>query len=48
MYERLSVLDNLMLFANINDVPKENILEILDRIGMKETAKRKLKSFQRV
>ncbi len=43
MYERLSVLDNLMLFANINDVRKENILEILDRIGMKETAKKEVK-----
>ncbi len=47
MYERLSVLDNLMLFANINDVPKENILEILDRIGMKETAKKEVKKLSK-
>nr|WP_208460577.1 ABC transporter ATP-binding protein [Clostridium botulinum] len=47
MYERLSVLDNLMLFANINDVRKENILEILDRIGMKETAKKEVKKLSK-
>ncbi|APR01947.1 ABC transporter ATP-binding protein [Clostridium botulinum] len=47
MYERLSVLDNLMLFANINDVPKENILEILDRIGMKEAAKKEVKKLSK-
>ncbi len=48
MYDRLSVLDNLMLFADINAVPKKNVLEILDKIGMKDTIKRKLRSFQRV
>lgn len=43
MYDRLSVWDNLMLFANINDVPKKNVLEILDRIGMKDTIKKEVK-----
>lgn len=47
MYDRLSVLDNLMLFANINDVPKENVLEILDRIGMKEAAKKEVKKLSK-
>ncbi|WP_125154788.1 ABC transporter ATP-binding protein [Clostridium rectalis] len=47
MYDRLSVLDNLMLFANINDVPKENVLEILDRIGMKDTIKREVRKLSK-
>ncbi len=47
MYDRLSVLDNLMLFANINDLPKENVLEILDRIGMKEAAKKEVKKLSK-
>ncbi|MEA4825532.1 MAG: ATP-binding cassette domain-containing protein, partial [Clostridium sp.] len=32
MYERLSVLDNLMLFAEINGVSKKDVLEVLERI----------------
>ncbi|MGO5066092.1 ABC transporter ATP-binding protein [Clostridium sporogenes] len=47
MYERLSVLDNLMLFANINNVPKKNVLEILDSIGMKDTIKKEVKKLSK-
>ncbi|EJP6472958.1 ABC transporter ATP-binding protein [Clostridium botulinum] len=47
MYDRLSVLDNLMLFANINNVPKKNVLEILDSMGMKDTIKKEAKKLSK-
>ncbi|KOR26944.1 ABC transporter ATP-binding protein [Clostridium sp. L74] len=47
MYDRLSVLDNLMLFANINNVPKKNVLEILDSMGMKDTIKKEAKNLSK-
>ncbi|PIH04948.1 ABC transporter ATP-binding protein [Clostridium combesii] len=47
MYDRLSVLDNLMLFADINNVPKKNVLEILDKIGMKDTIKKEVKKLSK-
>ncbi|APH14507.1 ABC transporter family protein [Clostridium sporogenes] len=47
MYDRLSVLDNLMLFANINNIPKKNVLEILDSIGMKDTVKKEVKKLSK-
>ncbi|QNO15376.1 ABC transporter ATP-binding protein [Alkalicella caledoniensis] len=34
IYERLSVKDNLSLFAEINEVPKENIAHVLDKVGL--------------
>lgn len=34
IYERLSVKDNLSLFAEINGVPKENIAHVLDKVGL--------------
>ena len=47
MYERLSVLDNLMLFADINGVPKKEVQEILEKIGMSEAAKREAKKLSK-
>lgn len=47
MYDRLSVLDNLMLFADINAVSKKNVLEILDKIGMKDTIKKEVKKLSK-
>ncbi|WP_409069358.1 ABC transporter ATP-binding protein [Clostridium sp. FAM 1755] len=47
MYDRLSVLDNLMLFANINNVSKKNVLEILDSMGMKDTIKKEAKNLSK-
>ncbi|MBU3091038.1 ABC transporter ATP-binding protein [Clostridium sp. CF011] len=47
MYDRLSVLDNLMLYADINDVPKKNVIEILDKIGMSETIKKEAKKLSK-
>ncbi|MDF2543808.1 MAG: bacitracin transport ATP-binding protein BcrA [Herbinix sp.] len=34
IYERLSVWDNLVLFANIYDVPSKNVEEILDKVDL--------------
>jgi ABC-2 type transport system ATP-binding protein len=47
MYDRLSVLDNLMLYADIYGVPKENVLEILEKIGMSETIKKEAKKLSK-
>ncbi|MGH4122747.1 MAG: ABC transporter ATP-binding protein [Clostridium sp.] len=47
MYDRLSVLDNLMLYADINAVPKKNVLEILEKIGMSETIKKEAKKLSK-
>lgn len=47
MYDRLSVLDNLMLFADINSVPKKNVLEILEKIGMSESIKKEAKKLSK-
>lgn len=33
-YERLTVYDNLLLFANIHGVPKGNIDEVLEKVGL--------------
>jgi ABC-2 type transport system ATP-binding protein len=47
MYDRLSVLDNLMLFADINGVQKENVLEVLEKIGMSDTIKKEAKKLSK-
>lgn len=47
MYDRLTVLDNLMLFADINGVPKKNIEEILSKIGMEDTMKKQVKKLSK-
>lgn len=47
MYERLSVLDNLMLFAEINGVSKKNVLEVLEKIGMSEAIKKEAKKLSK-
>jgi ABC-2 type transport system ATP-binding protein len=47
VYERLSVLDNLMLFARINDIPKSNVENILEKIVMKDSIKKEAKKLSR-
>lgn len=47
MYERLSVFDNLMLFADINGVNKNRALEVLESIGMKDTLKKETKKLSK-
>jgi ABC-2 type transport system ATP-binding protein len=47
MYDRLSVLDNLMLYADINGVPKKDVKEILEKIGMSDTIKKEAKKLSK-
>lgn len=47
MYDRLSVLDNLMLFADINGVNKDRVVEVLESIGMKDTLKKETKKLSK-
>lgn len=47
VYDRLTVWDNLMLFADINNVPKKNITEVLEKIGMAGDAKKEAKKLSR-
>jgi len=47
IYERLSVLDNLMLYADINGVPKKDVKEILDKVGMSEDIKKEAKKLSK-
>lgn len=47
IYDRLSVWDNLKLYADINGVPKKNIEEILEKVGMIETAKKEAKKLSK-
>jgi ABC-2 type transport system ATP-binding protein len=45
IYDRLSVWDNMVLFAELYDIPKENISEVLEKVGLhkdKKTEGRKL------
>ena len=39
LYERLSVWDNLMLFAEIKNVPKKSIMDLLERVDLLTAAK---------
>lgn len=47
VYDRLSVWDNLMLYAKINRVPKKNIEEILEKVGMSDSAKKEVKKLSK-
>ncbi|OBR93914.1 MULTISPECIES: ABC transporter ATP-binding protein [Clostridium] len=47
LYERLTVEDNLMLFANINGVKKKNVDEILEKVKMTEYRKRDVKKLSK-
>lgn len=40
IYERLSVWENLMLFANIKNVAKNKVEEVLDKVDLLEAAKK--------
>jgi ABC-2 type transport system ATP-binding protein len=47
IYDRLSVGDNLMLYANINGIPKESVEEILEKVGMLEDIKKEAKKLSK-
>lgn len=47
LYERLSVKDNIMLYADINNVPKKNVEEILDKVGMSGESKKQAKKLSK-
>lgn len=47
IYERLSVGDNLMLYADIYGVPHKNVKEILDTIGMSESIKKQARKLSK-
>jgi len=47
IYDRLSVIDNLMLFANINGVSKKTVLEALEKLGMSEAVKKEAKKLSK-
>ncbi|OAA93889.1 ABC transporter ATP-binding protein [Clostridium coskatii] len=47
LYERLTVEDNLILFANINGVKKKNVDEILEKVKMTEYRKRDVKKLSK-
>lgn len=40
LYERLTVYDNLMLFARLYELPKERIQRVLQQVGLAEARKR--------
>ena len=45
VYERFSGYDNLKLFADLYDVPRSRVDELLTRVGLTEAAKRKVKTY---
>lgn len=47
VYDRLSVGDNLMLYANIYGVSKSSVEEILEKIGMSDTIKKEAKKLSK-
>lgn len=47
IYERLTVLDNLNLFADINEVPRANIYEVLEKVGMIECKNKEAKKLSK-
>lgn len=47
VYERLSVYDNLRLFADINGVSKENIHEVLEKVDLLSVKKKEAKKLSK-
>jgi len=47
IYERLSIVDNLSLFAEINGVSKENIDDVLEKVGLLPFKKKEAKKLSR-
>lgn len=47
IYSRLSVKDNLMLYARINDVTEKEVIEVLGKIGMGDSIKTEAKKLSR-
>ncbi len=45
LYERLSGRDNLAVFADLYDVPRTTIDPLLERVGLADAAKRKVKTY---
>lgn len=47
VYERLSVKDNLMLYAGINGVSEKEVIEVLEKIGIADSMKTEAKKLSR-
>lgn len=47
VYDRLSVWDNLMLYAKINGVTKESVKEILEKVDMSDSIKKEVKKLSK-
>jgi ABC-2 type transport system ATP-binding protein len=47
LYERLSVGDNLKLFADINGVPEKNIDEVLERVDLLSSKRKEVKKLSK-
>ncbi len=45
VYERLTGYDNLRLFADLYDAPRDRIDRLLSRVGLTDAAKRKVKTY---
>ena len=47
VYDRLSVGDNLMLYADLYGIPKKSVFEILEKVGMLEDIKKEAKKLSK-
>lgn len=47
LYERLSVWDNLLLFADIYGVSQNNVTEILERVSMRDAVKKEVRKLSK-
>lgn len=47
LYERLSVKDNLVLFADINKVPRQRIDQVLEKVGLTDAKTKEVKKLSR-
>ena len=47
LYENLNAYDNLLVFSRILDVDKNKIMEMLERVGLKDDAKKIVKKYSR-
>ena len=46
-YAKLTGLENLKLFASMYDAPAQNLMQLLDRVGLKEAANKKTEEYSK-
>jgi fluoroquinolone transport system ATP-binding protein len=46
-YAKLTGLENLKLFASLYDAPTQNLMQLLDRVGLKEAANKKTEEYSK-